>query len=112
MKHYFFVLFLCAFLSSGCQQTQLLEKVPRQGDELVIPYEKYQLDKDYKKEKPRILNTITEDEIDALTERYIRPDRMHIPIVGNKEKILPGLKGLGYAIIALDTRGNPVKMDG
>ena len=33
---------------------------------------------------------------------------MNIVLVGDKERILPGLQRLGYDIVELDAEGNPV----
>jgi zinc protease len=37
---------------------------------------------------------------------------MNILLVGDKEKILPGLQKLGYEIIELDVDGNPIAPKG
>ncbi len=44
-----------------------------------------------------------------MQKKYINPDKMNIVLVGDKEKILPGLQKLGYDIVELDTDGNVVK---
>lgn len=66
------------------------------------------LDGTYKKKQQRVLQQVTETELDALSKEYIRPDRTIILVVGDKAQNLEALKGLGYDIVELDTRGNPV----
>ena len=48
-------------------------------------------------------------EVDALAKKWINTDKMNILVVGDKEKILPGLQKLGYEIIELDADGKPVE---
>ena len=45
-------------------------------------------------------------EIDALAKKWLQTDKMNILLVGDKEKILPGLQKFGYMIVELDTDGN------
>ncbi len=68
----------------------------------------YNLDGSYKKKQQQVLRDITEDELDTLAATYIRPDQMMILVVGDKAQNLEKLKGLGYDIVELDTRGNPM----
>jgi zinc protease len=56
-----------------------------------------------------ILKNITKPEIDALAKKWINVDRMNILIVGDKDKIVPGLQKFGYEIIELDADGKPVQ---
>ncbi|MEO5890232.1 MAG: insulinase family protein, partial [Ferruginibacter sp.] len=54
----------------------------------------------------KILKDIAKKDIDALAKKWLTADKMNILLVGDKEKILPGLQKLGYEIIELDTDGN------
>jgi zinc protease len=54
----------------------------------------------------KILAGMTKKEMDALAKKWITTDRMNILLVGDKAKILPGLKKFGYEIIELDADGN------
>jgi zinc protease len=69
----------------------------------------YNLTPDYIKKQNQILNTITKKDIDAISKKYIDVNKMNILVVGDKAKILPGLKKLGYEIVELDADGNPKK---
>lgn len=68
--------------------------------------QEYELKADYVREQNKILQTIPTAEINALAARYMKPEQMVILVVGDKEKILPGLQTLGLTIVELDTDGN------
>lgn len=67
---------------------------------------RYDLPANYVDEQNRILANLTKAEVDALAAKWIRPDNMSILLVGDKNKILPGLKRLNYEIVELDVNGN------
>jgi zinc protease len=66
----------------------------------------YNLPGDYATQQNKILNGITTKEINQLAKKWLNPAKMNILLVGDKEKILPGLKKLPYDIIELDVNGN------
>jgi zinc protease len=66
----------------------------------------YNLPGDYTTQQNKILNSITADEISKLAAKWLNPAKMNILLVGDKEKILPGLKKLPYEIVELDVNGN------
>ena len=68
----------------------------------------YNLPADYVDRQNKILANITKPEIDALAKKWIRPEKINILLVGDKEKILPGLQKMGYEIIELDADGKTV----
>jgi zinc protease len=65
----------------------------------------YGLPKDFVEKQNKILGSMTKQEVDALAKKWIDADRMNILLVGDKAKILPGLKKFGYDIIELDADG-------
>lgn len=69
----------------------------------------YGLDANYVDKQNEILKNITKSEIDAIAKKWIDLNKMNILIVGDKEKIVPGLQKFGYEIVELDADGNPVK---
>jgi zinc protease len=66
----------------------------------------YNLPGDYTTQQNKILSNITADEINKLAKKWLNPEKMNILLVGDKEKILPGLKKLPYEIVELDVNGN------
>jgi hypothetical protein len=52
-------------------------------------------------------------DVRQLAKKLVRPDDLQFFVVGDKAKVLPGLKELGFKnIIVVDADGNPVKTDG
>jgi zinc protease len=66
----------------------------------------YNLPGNYTQLQNKILNSITKAEIDKQTRKYIQPEKMNILLVGDKARILDGVKKLGYEIVELDVDGN------
>jgi zinc protease len=66
----------------------------------------YNLPADYVDQQNKILQNITKEELDALAKKYIEPAKMNILLVGDKAKVLEGVKRLGYEVVELDTDGN------
>ena len=69
---------------------------------------RYNLPPDYVNQQTKILNSFTANDANALIKKYIDINKMNIVLVGDKERILPGLQRLGYDIVELDAEGNPV----
>jgi len=65
----------------------------------------YNLPAGYVEQQNKILEKITKAEIDAVVKKELHPDKMNILLVGDKEKIYPGVNKLGYDIIELDVDG-------
>jgi zinc protease len=68
--------------------------------------QQYDLKADYVDEQNRILTGITQADINALAKKYLDVSHMAILVVGDKEKIMPGLQKLGYQIVELDADAN------
>ncbi len=64
---------------------------------------------DFVDQQNKIVAGITKPELDALAKKYVNADKMNILVVGDKDKILPGLQKLGYEIVELDADGKPVE---
>jgi zinc protease len=69
----------------------------------------YNLPADYVKQQMEILKSITKPEMDALAKKYLEMDKMNIVLVGDKQKILPGLQAMGYEIVELNADGDVIK---
>ena len=67
----------------------------------------YNLSANYADIQAKILKGMTKSEINALAKNWIKPDKLNMLLVGDKDKILPGLKKMGYKIVELDAEGNP-----
>ncbi|MBB1285878.1 insulinase family protein [Flavisolibacter sp. BT320] len=66
----------------------------------------YNLPANYVEQQAKILRTLTKEQVKAVAQRYLHPDKMNILLVGDKKKILDGVKKLGYDIVELDVDGN------
>ncbi|MBI3510900.1 MAG: insulinase family protein [Bacteroidetes bacterium] len=76
----------------------------------------YGLPDNYMEEQHKVLMALTKPEIDGLAKKWLDPDHMVITVIGDKDKILPGLENLGYEIVIVDANGNttadiPAKKD-
>jgi len=71
--------------------------------------QQFKLQPTFADEQNKILQGITKPEIDALAAKYLDINKMVILVVGDKDRILPGLQKLGYEIVELDADGEPVK---
>ena len=49
---------------------------------------------------------MTPAQMKAMAQKYLHPEKMNILLVGDKKKILDGVKKLGYDIVELDADGN------
>ena len=73
----------------------------------------YNLSKDFVRKQQEILKAISEKEVDGLARKYLDTEKMYVVVVGDAEKIKPGLTRLGLEIVQLDKDGNPVdKLEG
>jgi zinc protease len=68
----------------------------------------YSLPADFVDVQNKILAEMKKEEINKLAAKWINTGKMNILLVGDKEKILPGLQKLGYEIIELDPNGNTI----
>ncbi len=68
--------------------------------------QQYDLKPGFITEENKILTGISKAEIDELARKYLNVGKMAILVVGDKEKIMPGLQKSGYTIIELDADGN------
>ncbi len=69
----------------------------------------YNLPANYVDQQNKILANLTKQQVDAIVKKVLRPDQMNILLVGDKAKILEGVKKLGYTIVELDVEGKPVE---
>lgn len=72
----------------------------------------YNLPANYVDQQNKILANLTKKEVDAVAKRTLNPDKMNILLVGDKAKILDGIKKLGYEIVELDVDGKKIEKKG
>jgi predicted Zn-dependent peptidase len=74
---------------------------------------KYNLDDNYFQTYDKQVRGMDLSDVRQLAKKLVRPDDLQFFVVGDKAKVLPGLKELGFKnIIVVDADGNPVKTDG
>ncbi|GAA4744431.1 M16 family metallopeptidase [Flavisolibacter ginsenosidimutans] len=66
----------------------------------------YNLPPDFVEQQNKILKNMTSAQMKAAAQKYLHPEKMNILLVGDKKKILDGVKKLGYDIVELDADGN------
>jgi len=71
----------------------------------LLVLQKYNLKASYVDEQNKILKETSKAETYQLAQKYLDPGQMTILVVGDKEKIMPGLQKLGYHIVELDADG-------
>jgi zinc protease len=69
----------------------------------------YNLPANYVDQQNKILAKLTKQEVDAAAKKMLNPDKMNILLVGDKAKIMEGVKKLGYDVVELDVDGKPVE---
>ena len=68
----------------------------------------YNLPANFVEQQAKILQGMTKEELDRITKKYVQPDKMNVLLVGDKAKIIDGVKKLGYEIVEVDVDGKPV----
>lgn len=70
---------------------------------------KFNLPKDYYQNYDGMIRKLTKDELQKVSHEVVEPQAVSWFVVGDKSKILPALKELGFPITELDADGNVVK---
>ena len=95
------------FMKSAIGQRDALQyETPGQKSGFIARLLEYNLEGDYIGKQNQILNSISKKDIDALAKKWLQTDNMNILLVGDKDKILPGLQKFGLEIVELDADGN------
>ena len=69
----------------------------------------YNLPANYVDQQNKVLAGLTKQQVDAMAKRMLNPEKMNILLVGDKAKIIEGVKKTGYEVIELDVDGKPVQ---
>lgn len=72
---------------------------------------KYELPDDYYQTYDEKMRTLTLEQVHELSKKLVRPQDLTYFVIGDQEKILPGLQELDLEIIPIDADGNPVEKD-
>lgn len=95
------------FMKNAIGQRDALQyETPGQKSGFIYKLLEYNLEGNYIDVQNKILSSITKEEINALAKKWINYEKMNILLVGDKEKILPGLQKFELDIIELDADGN------
>lgn len=68
----------------------------------------YNLQPGFTAKRQQILKNITAADIKAIASKYMNPEKLNILLVADKQRVLEGVKKLGYDIIEVDADGNLV----
>jgi zinc protease len=68
----------------------------------------YNLPANYVEQQNKLLKSMTPEQVKAVANQYLQPEKINILLVGDKAKILPGIQKLGYEIVELDADGKRV----
>ncbi len=95
-----------SFLKSAIGQRDALRyETGQQKAGFISRILEYNLPSNYVEMQNKILKDIKKDEINALSRKWVHPDKLNMLMVGDKIKILPGLQKSGYEIVELDQDG-------
>jgi zinc protease len=72
----------------------------------------YNLPANYVDQQNKILAGLTKQQVDAMAKKMLNPEKMNILLVGDKAKIIEGVKKTGYEVIEMDVDGKPVQKKG
>jgi predicted Zn-dependent peptidase len=75
----------------------------------IVEQVKFNLSDDYYKTYDAKVRKLTRDELQQISKQVVKPELVNWFVVGDKSKILDGLKTLGYEVIEVDPDGNPMK---
>jgi len=68
----------------------------------------YNLPANYVEQQAKILKGMTKEQMKALAQKALQPEKMNILLVADKQRVLESVKKLGYEIVELDADGKPV----
>jgi zinc protease len=99
-----------SFMKSAVGQRDALRyETPAQKAGFIGRILEYDLPGDYVEQQSKILKSLSKEDVNALAKKWLPIDKMNILLVGDKDKVLPGLKKFDYEIVELDTDGKVKK---
>ncbi|HEX6333422.1 MAG TPA: pitrilysin family protein [Flavisolibacter sp.] len=98
-----------AYIKNAISQSEALKyETSIQKAQFISRLLEYNLPASYVKEQNKILQNLTREQAIQMANRYMNPEKMNILLVGDKQKIIDGVKKLGYEIVELDADGKVV----
>lgn len=98
-----------AFMKSAIGQSDALRyETGMQKAQFIGRILDYNLPVNYTDQQAKILKGMTKEEMNNYAKKYLNADKMNILLVGDKAKIIDGVKKLGYEVVELDADGNIV----
>jgi len=98
-----------AFTKSAIGQSDALSyETPGQKAGFLGRIIEYDLPADFVETQAKIIDTISQGDINALAKKYLPIEKMDILVVGDKASIYDSMVELGYDIVELDTHALPV----
>jgi zinc protease len=98
------------FMKSAIGQRDALKyETPAQKAGFIGRILEYNLPGDYVDQQNKILKGLSNDDVNALSKKWLPLDKMNILLVGDKDKVMSGLKKFDYEIVELDADGKVKK---
>jgi zinc protease len=95
-----------AFMKTAIAQSEALNyETAGQKAAFIRRILEYNLAANYTEQQNKILKSMTPAQMKAIANQYLRPEKLNILLVGDKARILEGVKKLGYEIVELDADG-------
>ncbi|HZI01470.1 MAG TPA: pitrilysin family protein [Flavisolibacter sp.] len=98
-----------AFMKTAIAQSEALNyETAGQKAAFIRRILEYNLAANYTEQQNKILKSMTPAQMKAIANQYLRPEKLNILLVGDKARILEGVKKLGYEIVELDADGKRI----
>jgi zinc protease len=98
-----------AFMKTAIAQSEALNyETAGQKAAFIRRILEYNLAANYTEQQNKILKSMTPAQMKAVANQYLRPEKLNILLVGDKARILEGVKKLGYEIVELDADGKRI----
>ena len=96
-----------AFMQSAIgQRDALLYETGPQKALFIARMLDYNLPANYVDIQNKILKSITPEQLKSIGNKYLKPEKLNILLVGDKATVQDGVKKLGYEVVELDVDGN------
>ncbi|GAA3938080.1 pitrilysin family protein [Hymenobacter algoricola] len=66
----------------------------------------YDLQPDFVQQQNAILRGLKKEDVQATAQKVLPLDQMYMVVVGDRDKVFPGITELGYEIVEMDANGN------